>query len=72
MRCETCRFWSDLVAEVIGGHLTALCLEPSQAQVMQPKHHGCAAWKDAPFGAVDEPRDEPWPYGGPQPATTSR
>ena len=62
--CETCRFWSDLIAEVpAGGSLVALCLEPTQPQVMRPGDYGCGAWKDAPFGAVDEPCDGPNPYG---------
>lgn len=64
--CKTCRFWSELIAEArAGGPLVALCLAPAQPQVMRPGSHGCAAWKDAPFGAVDEPCDGPNPYHEP-------
>lgn len=61
--CKTCRYWSELIAEVLaGGPVMALCLEPTQPQVMRPGSHGCVAWKDAPFGSVDEPCDGPNPY----------
>lgn len=66
--CETCRYWSSLVAEsTVGSPTLALCLAPGQAQEMRPGGHGCAAWRDAPYGSVDEPCDEPGPYpDGPQ------
>jgi len=61
--CSTCRYWSDLVADTTtGGVLIALCLGPSQPQEMRPGTYHCGAWQDAPFGSIDEPRDEPDPY----------
>lgn len=61
--CSTCRFWSDLIAETkAGGPLLALCLGSAQPQEMRPGTYHCAAWRDAPYGSIDELRDEPDPY----------
>ena len=61
--CSTCRFWSDLVADMpTGGPLLALCLGPGEPSEMRPGTHHCGTWMDAPFGAIDEPCDEASPY----------
>jgi hypothetical protein len=56
--CESCRFWSELVARAIGaGPIEALCLagdSPNHENYVRGNDH-CQAWKLNNHGAVDDP-----------------
>lgn len=53
--CGSCRFWSDLLAEVKDNHVVAMCLCPTQQQRYRGEREKCPAWAVATFGAVDDP-----------------
>ncbi len=59
--CRFCRYWSEMVAEARGPDILALCLNPES-----PRHakwtgsgQGCEKGRDAPYGAIDDPRHPP-------------
>lgn len=57
--CNGCRFWSEMIAQAIGGRgVEALCLA-GEASPMGGKYttgqQTCAAWKSGHHGAVDDP-----------------
>ena len=59
-RCEGCRFWSEMIAQVLGGRqLEALCLSESGpcAGKYVMARMTCPDWKSGHLGAVDEPPD---------------
>lgn len=61
MKCEFCRFWSQLVAEARGGVVYAYCLNQTgpHAGGYTSEAQGCESYQFAEFGgAVDLP---PWP-----------
>jgi hypothetical protein len=58
--CETCRFWSQMIAQSIGcGPIEALCLAPGgpmHGKFMRASDR-CPWWKENTHGAYDEPPD---------------
>ncbi len=67
MNCETCRFWSDKLAQAMGGPMEAYCLSqdgPLKARYTRALE-SCTAWQDAPLGAVDSGSDDDPRYGNP-------
>lgn len=66
--CKGCRYWSEMIAQVIGGGpVQALCL----AQKPSPMHgkytsgrQTCEAWASGHLGAIDEPGQDPNAYSG--------
>lgn len=61
-RCETCRYWSEMVAEAGGGipGVRALCLSEKSAlrQRMTSERQTCGEWKGGQ--AVDAPGARLW------------
>lgn len=59
-RCDGCRFWSEMCAELAFETLKAVCLNPkSQCHgKFVSEHHSCPHWQNAPFGAIDAPGNE--------------
>jgi hypothetical protein len=56
--CEGCKFWSEMVAESIGGGpLEALCLnqDGKYSGEFTPGYVSCDKWESGEFGAVDDP-----------------
>lgn len=58
--CRGCRFWSEMIAQSIGGGpVQALCL--SEGGPFKGKYTSgrqtCDAWKSGHLGAVDDPPD---------------
>jgi hypothetical protein len=56
-RGKTCRYWSDRIARAVGGaQIEAVCLSPASPfnSAYTDGEAGCPAWKDAPFGSIDE------------------
>jgi hypothetical protein len=56
--CDNCRFWSQMVAQSIGGRsVEALCL--AEGGPLSGKYttgrQSCAGWKSGYLGAVDDP-----------------
>ncbi len=61
MRCENCRFWSERLAQAIGGGpVEAYCLV--QGGPLSGKYtagyQGCELGKDRPYGAIDDPYED--------------
>lgn len=60
MRCDECRFWSEMLAESQNGGVAAVCLNEHAA--MKGKYtHGsfsCMNGKENVFGAIDQPGDD--------------
>jgi hypothetical protein len=58
--CAGCRFWSEMVAQSIGGApVEALCLSadgPYKGKYVTGKQT-CESWRSGHNGAVDEPPD---------------
>lgn len=66
-RCSTCRYWSERIAESIGGApMTALCLSERgpMARTMREGEDSCPEWASGHCGAVDDPSLESNPYEG--------
>ena len=56
--CKGCRFWSEMMAEVRGGVLRAMCLGDGLFKMKYTaERQTCDAWKSGHFGAIDEPPD---------------
>ena len=58
MKCQDCRFWSEMVAASTGcGPIKALCLcEDSPLRMkMTTEINGCQHGKENLFGAIDAP-----------------
>ncbi|MBV7408747.1 hypothetical protein [Maritimibacter sp. DP1N21-5] len=60
MTCETCRYWSELIAHAQGGAVYAWCLNqtapvPNADDRYTPSHHNCPQHAEATFGAIDMP-----------------
>jgi hypothetical protein len=58
--CAGCRFWSEMVAQSIGGGpVTAMCLVDAgrYAGKYTAGAQRCDSWKSGHYGAVDEPPD---------------
>lgn len=56
--CAGCRFWSEMIAQSIGGGPTeALCLsgDGELAGKYVSARQSCEAWKSGHLGAVDDP-----------------
>lgn len=55
--CGTCRFWSEMCAQAMGGPLEALCLSQTgpKAGKYTTTRATCDAWKSGHHGAVDSP-----------------
>ena len=64
--CESCRFWSELVAKgAVGGGTEALCLASGpRAGAYTTASTTCEAWKSGHLGAVDDPHEDPARYEG--------
>lgn len=64
--CETCRFWSEMIAMSLGGGpVQAMCLSPEGPNRSRYTigSKSCDGWKSGHYGAVDEPSepgDEVW------------
>lgn len=57
-KCGDCRFWSEMVAQSIGGGpVEALCLSQKSAHSghYTTERMRCEAWKHNEFGAIDSP-----------------
>ena len=56
--CETCRFWSELIASAIPGKgIEAMCLSkdgPNKNLMTKESDH-CQSWADSSYGAIDDP-----------------
>lgn len=61
--CETCRYWSDMLAMAQGGGpVRAVCLSamsPMAGQWMAGAQT-CKDWETSFYGVIDEPGGEPW------------
>lgn len=58
--CAGCRFWSEMVAQAIGGRpVEAMCLVPvgPKAAKYVAGQDTCEKWKSGHLGAVDDPPD---------------
>jgi hypothetical protein len=57
--CDTCRFWSEMMAQSIGGVVEAMCLSGTgpRAGKYTTVRMTCEAWKSGHHGSVDEPPD---------------
>lgn len=68
MNCQTCRFWSDKLAQAMGGGpIEAYCLSqdgPRRGRYTRG-NQSCEKWQDAPLGAVDSGSDDDPRYGNP-------
>lgn len=56
--CNGCRFWSEMVAQALGGRpVEALCLsgDGPLAGKYTSGRQTCTAWKSGHHGAVDDP-----------------
>ena len=56
--CDTCRFWSEMVAQSIGGGpMEALCLSETGPKFSKytAGRMTCGNWKSNHYGAVDSP-----------------
>ena len=56
--CGNCRFWSEMVAQSIGGGpMEALCLSETgpKASKYTTGRMSCEMWKSNHYGAVDSP-----------------
>ncbi len=60
MYCNYCRFWSELVAKVVGGHVQAMCLNEDSPRFMQHTLplQGCKDSMSGHLGAIDMPGNE--------------
>ena len=58
--CETCRYWSELVAQLERGRLTALCLCKASTGHgrMTSEYAVCPMWAENKYGSVDAPPDD--------------
>ena len=59
--CSTCRWWSELCAQVMGdGPLEAVCLNGGAQKngKFTPQNFHCDKWQDNALGAVDDPRTD--------------
>lgn len=67
MNCENCRYWSDKLAQAIGGPVEAVCLvrEGPHSGRYTPGSASCDKWEDAPLGPVDSGSDTDPVYGNP-------
>ena len=67
--CESCRFWSEMVAQSKGYEIEALCLNPQSPFRMKytMEKNGCKQWRENIFGAVDEPGIEEMYFNDNQP-----
>lgn len=57
-KCSTCRFWSEMCAQCIGGGpMEALCLsgDGPKAGNMVHENYSCPSWKSGHLGAIDAP-----------------
>ena len=61
-RCESCRYWSDQIADLRGESLSAQCLLPGPAPAMKRATEVCVAWGSNHLGAIDEPGRDPLRY----------
>jgi len=61
--CEGCRFWSEMVAQAIGGGpIQALCINGKSplSGKYTTKRMTCEAWQEGSLGAVDQPGGDPY------------
>lgn len=60
--CDTCRHWSEMVAQCKGGLIQALCLHPTAIDFSEytTRYHSCDKWQDGHLGAVDQPGGDPY------------
>ncbi len=56
-RCQTCCYWSELIAKTRGGLLVAMCLAANGPRAWRYTRDdaGCPAWEEARDGAIDNP-----------------
>ena len=55
--CQTCCYWSELIAKTRGGVLVAMCLAASGPRAWRYTREdaGCATWEESREGAIDDP-----------------
>ena len=56
--CANCRFWSEMLAEAVGGGpVKAMCLAEGGPRTGEytTGMTTCSGWKENTFGAVDDP-----------------
>ena len=61
--CKGCRYWSEMVAQSIGGGpVQAMCLSPASPN--RGKYTGptrvCDQWAEGSLGAIDSPGGDPY------------
>jgi hypothetical protein len=56
-RCQTCCYWSELIAKTRGGLLVAMCLAADGPRAWRYTRNDadCPAWEEARDGAIDDP-----------------
>lgn len=59
-RCDGCRFWSEMMAQAIGGAVEAVCLSGTGPKAGQytTGRTTCVAWRSGHHGAVDCPPND--------------
>ena len=60
--CHGCRYWSEMIAKVEGGVLSAMCIcgdSPNNGRYTTRATH-CSAWDEGSLGAVDQPGGDPY------------
>jgi hypothetical protein len=58
MKCDTCFYWSELIAEARGcGTVYAMCLNENSDKynAMVSETNGCEDWEDGSGGVIDAP-----------------
>lgn len=55
--CKGCRFWSEMIAQVQGNGVTAMCLadEGGNKGRYTAGLMTCGSWKSGHLGAIDDP-----------------
>ena len=64
--CKGCRYWSEMIAQVMGGGpVQAMCIAPQSAPMRTKYTTGsqtCSSWASGHLGAIDEPGQDPRAY----------
>lgn len=57
MSCDGCKFWSELIAEAVGGGpLKAMCLNSDSVYSQEMTYQGCTKFELGP--SIDDPDRE--------------
>ena len=57
MKCDECRFWSEMLAKSVGEHIQAMCICEASPQFMKYtlSRHKCENGMPGHLGAIDAP-----------------